>query len=181
MKKYTKALIIVALLLIGITVCRWKSNQVRRTNSSMYLGYFTQVPPNYEELLQETYGESPYYANFGDVKISIEKTIKEKYYIVYSWVNGDQSYFAVNSIIENTKKNKLNKDDFHSMYIKDDKGNTLFPLPYYSIVDFPSDQPLGWKQILYVKFYPLDKDVKTIDIYITYKGEQKVIEDVPVS
>lgn len=181
MKKYTKALIVVALLLMGITVWNWKSNQVRLTNGSIYLGYFTQVPPNYEELLQQTYGQSPHYANFGDVKISIEKTIKEKYYIVYSWVNGDQSYFAVNSIIENTKKNKLNKDDFSSMYIKDDKGNTLFPLPYYSIVDFPSDQPLGWKQILYVKFYPLDKDVKTVDIYITYKGEQKVIEDVPVS
>lgn len=181
MKKYTKALILVALLLTGITLWNWKSNQVISTDGNMYLGYFTQVAPNCEELLQQTYGESPYYANFKDVKISIEKTIKEKYYVVYSWVNGDQSYFAVNSIIENTKKNKLNKDDFSSMYIKDDKGNTLFPLPYYSIVDFPPDQPLGWKQILYVKFYPLDKDVKTVDIYITYKGEQKVIKKVPVS
>ena len=181
MRKYAKIFMILTFIIAFIIIWNWKGNQIQPTNSNIYLGYFTQVPPNFEELLDQTYGKSPYCADFEEVRISIEKTIKEKYYIVYSWVSGDQSYFAVNSIIENKEKNSLNKEDFKSMYIKDDKGNTHFPLPYYSIIDFPPDQPLGWKQILYVKFYPLDKEVKSVDIYIKYKGIEKVIKGVPVS
>ncbi|MFZ7134149.1 MAG: hypothetical protein ACOWWR_17530 [Eubacteriales bacterium] len=145
-----------------------------------YLGYFSQVPPNYDELLQQTYGESSYYVNFNDIKISIEKTVREKYYIIYSWVSGDESYFSITSIIEHTKKQKLDYESFDYLYIKDNKGKTYLPLPYYSLVDFPPDQPLGWKQILYVKFTPLDEGVKSIDIYITYKGVEKVIKSVPI-
>lgn len=151
-------------------------------NTSMYyLGYFSQLPPNFDELIKQTYGESPYYTTYDDIKISIEKTLQEKYYIIYSWVNGDESYFAINSIIENTKKKKLNNENFRYLYIKDDQGKTYLPLPYYSLVDFPPDQPLGWKQILYVKFQPLDAGVKFIDIYITYDGQEKVIKSVPVN
>ena len=180
LKKYGKLIFVFIIILVAVFIT-WQKKMNKPVSSNVYLGYFTQMSPKHEALLQETYGQSPYYIFYGDIKISIEKTIKEKYYMVYSWVTGDQSYFAVNSIIEDTKKNKIKKEDFNSMYLKDDRGKTYFPLPYYNLVDYPSDQPLGWKQILYVKFYPLDEGVKEVDIYITYKGVQKIIKRVKVN
>ncbi|MPW25912.1 hypothetical protein GC105_08925 [Alkalibaculum sp. M08DMB] len=180
MNKHIKTFALVFCMILIVLFYTRQNNTGKTASSNYYIGYFSQVPPNFEELLQQDYGVSPYHTNFDEVKISIEKTVREKYYIVYSWVTGDQSYFAITSIIEDTNKESLNKDDFNNMYIKDDRGNTYFPLPYFSLIDYPPDQPLGWKQILYVKFYPLDDGVKTVDVYITYKGVQKVIEGVEV-
>jgi len=181
LKKYGRAFLVISIIIFVITFTTWQKKVNKPVSSNFYLGYFSQVSPNQEELLQQIYGQSPYHIFYDDIKISVEKTVKEKYYIVYSWVTGDQSYFAINSIIENTKKNKLRKEDFNSMYIKDDRGKTYLPLPYYSLIDFPPDQPLGWKQILYVKFYPLDEGVEKVNVYITYKGVQKVIKGVEVN
>ncbi|MFZ7121245.1 MAG: hypothetical protein ACOWWH_09870 [Eubacteriaceae bacterium] len=178
--KYVRKKIILILIIFMLLFISWQHNINQQVLNTFYIGYFSQVPENFDDLLKQTYGKSPYYTMFDDVRISVEKTEKEKYYIVYSWVTGDQSYFAITLIIEDENKNVLNKTDFEYLYIKDDKGNTIFPLPYYSLIDFPSDQPLGWKQILFVKFTPIDKDVKFIDIIITYRGEEKVIENVPV-
>lgn len=180
MEKIFKVSVLALICILSFSLYKWEKEQHTAVSQNFYMGYFSQVPPNYEELLKQDYGVSPYYVYFDDVKVSIEKTVKEKYYIVYSWVTGDQSYFAINSIIEDTNRKKVKKDDFESMYIIDDRGNTHFPLPYYSLIDFPPDDPLGWRQILYVKFYPLSNDVKSIDIHITYKGVKKVIEGVKI-
>ena len=75
--------------------------------------------------------------------MSVEKLLHESYFIEYSWVTGDKSYLGLGLVIENTKREKLSRDDFKSVWIEDDRGNKYMPLPYEKILDFPKDRPLG--------------------------------------
>src|SRR5690554_2509055 len=138
------------------------------------------LPPNIDELLKKDYGVSKYYDSHGNIKISLEKVVNEKYFIEYSWVKGDESYFGIGLIIENINKDKLSKDDFKAIWIEDDLGNSYMPLPYQSISDFPKDHPLGWKQLFYGKFSPLNVKAKSITIYYEYKEHKFIIRDVPI-
>lgn len=180
MKKIRKSIYFLVILICMMSIVYYNYRvfpEVKDTNS-YYLGYFSEVPQDYDELISLTYGQSSYFTIIDDVKISIEKIVQEKYYIIYSWVNGDQSYFAINLILENINKERLKSDSFEYLYIKDDQGKIYLPLPYYKLIDFPPEQPLGWKQLLYVKFDPIDKDAKCIDVYITYAGVEKVIKNI---
>ncbi|MBZ4664754.1 hypothetical protein [Mahella sp.] len=126
------------------------------------------------------YGESAYSSSVGDIKISVEKIIQERYFIVYSWSTGDESYFGITFLVENIKKERLSKDDFKVIWLVDDKGETHQPIPYFEILDFPEDQPLGWKQVINCKFWPLAPEIKYIDINIKYGETLFMIKGVPV-
>lgn len=126
------------------------------------------------------YGESAHSSTIGDIKLSVEKLIQEKYFIVYSWSTGDESYFGITFLVENTKKQKLSKNDFKTIWLVDDDGKPHQPIPYFEVLDFPEDQPLGWKQVINCKFWPLNPEIEYIDIYIKYGQTLFTIEDVPV-
>lgn len=126
------------------------------------------------------YGESAYNSSIGDIKISVEKIIQERYFIVYSWSTGDESYFGITLLVENTKKERLFKDDFKTIWLVDNKGKTHQPIPYFEILDFPEDQPLGWKQVINCKFWPLAPEIKYVDLYLKYGETLFIIKKVPI-
>jgi hypothetical protein len=140
-----------------------------RTMSTFFSPPDQPLPPNIDELLKKDYGHSDFFDTHDNIKVSVEKVVNEKYFIEYSWVNGEESYLGLGLIIEHLKKEKLNKKDFDSIWIKDDLGNIYMPLPYQKIVDFPKDRPLGWKQLFYGKFPLIKKDAKKITINFQYK------------
>jgi hypothetical protein len=172
----------ILVLFLSIALASFQYGQVStiRTMSTYFSPPEQPLPPNIDELLKKDYGNSRYFDTHGDIKISLEKLVNENYFIEYSWVNGDESYFGLGIIIENIKKEKLSKDDFESIWIEDDIGNTYMPLPYQKITDFPMDHPLGWKQLFYGKFSPLNVKAKSITIYFDYKEHKYIIQDVPL-
>lgn len=174
--------LIILVLFLSIALASFQYGQVStiRTMSTYFSPPEQALPPNIDELLKKNYGNSKYFDIHGDIKISLEKLINENYFIEYSWVNGDESYFGLGIIIEDIQKGKLSKDDFKSIWIKDNIGNTYMPLPYQKISDFPKDRPLDWKQLFYGKFSPLNVKAESITIYFDYKDEQFIIKDVPL-
>jgi hypothetical protein len=126
------------------------------------------------------YGQSPYFEVIDEIKVSVERITKEKYFITYSWITGNQSYFSIVLLIEHLEKLALSKEDFKGIWLEDDLGNKYEPLPYYKLTDFPEDQPLGWKQVFWGKFEPLNKKAKLISIYFSYKDRLYKIKGVNI-
>lgn len=128
-----------------------------------------------------TYGndelESPFplpssiYQIKGDIRIGLEKIVREKFFIIYSTVTGDQSYFGVHLLIEDMQKRRLSKGDYEGIWLIDDLGNRYDPMPYFKIEDFPENQPLGWKLTFFGKFEPVNPKAKFINIYFRYNGK----------
>lgn len=181
---YIKRVIIITTLILFFTIAliSFQFGQVStvRTMSTFFTPSDQPLPPNIDELLEKAYGNSKFFDSHGDIKISLEKVVNEKFFIEYSWVNGDESYFGVGLIIENLNGEALNKDDFDSVWIKDDLGNGYIPLPYQQITDFPPDRPLGWKQLYYGKFPTIETEAKSITIHFKYQDYGFVIKDVPI-
>ncbi|WP_257530416.1 hypothetical protein [Irregularibacter muris] len=171
---------LILILSIALVSFQYGQTSTVRTMSTFFSPPEQPLPPNIDELLKKDYGNSKYFDTHEDIKISLEKIIKEKYFIEYSWVNGEESYFGIGLLIENVNKKKLKKEDFNSLWIKDNLGNTYTPLPYQTINDFPQDRPLGWKQLFYGKFSPMDPQAETMDIYFKYKEHQFKIPGIPL-
>ncbi len=139
----------------------------------------SDLPDNFDELIKEKYGVSDYAVTKGDIRVDIEKTVSEKYYIKYSWVEYDNSYFAVNILIENLKQEPLKDDKNITAIVTDNLNNTY--LPFYSVFnDYPLDTPLYYKKTLFCRYLPLHKNVKYINIDVYYNGEIYSIKKVPV-
>jgi len=174
--------IIIIILFFGLALIAFQYGQVStiRTMSTYFSPPEQPLPPNIDELLKKDYGRSKYFDSHGDIKISLEKMINEKYFIEYSWVTGNESYLGLGLIIENIKRDKLIKENFKSIWIEDNLGNKYMPLPYQSIIDFPKDYPLGWKQLFYGKFSPLNEKAKSITIYFNYNDHMFIIKDVEI-
>ncbi len=172
----------VLVLFFSIALVSFQYGQVStiRTMSTFFTPPDQPLPPNIDELLKKDYGRSKYFDEHGDIRVSVEKLIHESYFIEYSWVTGDKSYLGLGLVIENTKREKLSRDDFKSVWIEDDRGNKYMPLPYEKILDFPKDRPLGWKQLFYGKFPPLKQEVRSINIYFDYGDNRFIIKDVPL-
>ena len=175
-------MIVILTLFFGLALVSFQYGQVStiRTMSTYFSPPEQPLPPNIDELLKKNYGNSKYFDTHKDIKISLEKVINEKYFIEYSWVNGNESFFGLGIIIENTQREKLNKDDFKSIWLEDNLGNRYMPLPYQTINDFPKDYPLGWKQLFYGKFSPLNIKAKSITIYFNYRDHKFIIKDIEI-
>ncbi len=116
----------------------------------------------------------------GDIRIGVEKSVQEKYFILYSFMTGDQSNFTLYLIIENKKGELLPENPAISVFLMDQKGTVYESSPAYALNPYPEDEPLGWKQILIVKFEPLPKDVAAVDVFLDYDGKQFLLKDVLV-
>ena len=113
-----------------------------------------------------------------DIRVGIERIVKEKYYITYSKAEGNQSYLGTYLIIENLKQVKLKKDSFKDIVVIDNLGNKYMPLPYKKISDFPQDDPLGWKLIIFNKFPPVHSKATFITIKLNFNNETYIFEKV---
>lgn len=116
-----------------------------------------------------------------NVRVGLEKIVSEKYFIIYSTMIGDQSYFGIHLIIENTKMEELFSDRFQLIRIIDDKGNVHQPVPYHEIYRYPKDSPLEWKLMFFGKFPPLTKDIEKIEIVFKYDDKVFNLKDIPVN
>ncbi|RBP37599.1 hypothetical protein [Garciella nitratireducens] len=173
-------IVLISILSIAFVSFQYGQTSTIRTMSTFFVPSEVPLPPNIDELLKKDYGESKYYDKNETIKISLEKIIDEKYFIEYSWVDGNESYFGVGLLIEHLNKETLKKDDFKSIWIEDNLGNKYMPLPYYEITDFPKDRPLGWKQLFYGKFPSIDKKAKNITIHFKYQEQEFKIKNVPI-
>lgn len=173
-------IVLISTLSIAFVSFQYGQTSTIRTMSTFFTPPEVPLPPNIDELLKKDYGDSKYYDKNDTIKISLEKIVNEKYFIEYSWVNGNESYFGVGLLIEHLNKETLNKDDFNSIWIEDNLKNTYTPLPYHEMADFPKDHPLGWKQLFYGKFPSLNKEAKSITIHFEYQDHEFKIKDIPI-
>ncbi|WAM30682.1 hypothetical protein [Caldicellulosiruptor naganoensis] len=58
-------------------------------------------------MLKTNFGQSKYFSIIGQFKVSLEKVTKEKFFIIYSQITGNQSYFGLTLIIEDLIKKIL--------------------------------------------------------------------------
>jgi hypothetical protein len=145
-------------------------------NSKNYI-YVYHEPSN----LSIHYGESQYSSIVQNLKVSLEKVTKEKFFITYSQVTGNQSYFGLTLIIDNLEKKKIDKTAFEYIYIEDTTTKQkYYPIPYFEIENFPQDQPLLYKVKLYAKFQPLPYDTISINIYFKFAGRLFILQNVDI-
>lgn len=127
------------------------------------------------------FGESQYSVIAHNTKVSLEKITKEKYYITYSRITGNQSYFGLTLIIENLQKKKIDKTSFEYIYIEDaTTKKRYYPIPYFEIENFPQDQPMPYKVKFYAKFHPIPYDVYKINIIFKFDKNLFVLKNVDI-
>ncbi len=137
------------------------------------------LPDNFDELVGEKWGVSDYAVIKGDIRVDIEKTVSEKYYIKYSWINYDNSYFAVNILIENLKREPLQDDKNITAIVTDNRNNTYLPF-YCNFSDYPTDTPLYYKKTLFCRYLPINPKATTINVTVHYNGEIFTLKDIPL-
>lgn len=147
---------------------------IKNTNQHIYVYH----EPSMRNL---SFGESKYFSTIGQLKVSLEKVTKEKYFIIYSQITGNQSYFGIDLIIENLAKKNIDKSAFEYIYIEDaTTKQEFYPIPYYEIENFPTDRPLGYKAKFYAKFLPLPYKTSFINIYFKFSNKLFVLKNVDI-
>ncbi|ADQ46279.1 hypothetical protein Calkro_1423 [Caldicellulosiruptor kronotskyensis 2002] len=145
-------------------------------NSDKHI-YVYHEPSN----LSIRYGESQYSVIVQNTKVSLEKVTKEKFYITYSQVTGNQSYFGLTLIIENLEKKRINKAAFEYIYIEDAATKQkYYPIPYFEIENFPQDQPMLYKAKFYAKFHLLPYNIFAINIYFKFEDKLFILKNVDI-
>jgi len=80
-------------------------------------------------MVKLSFGESKYFSTIGLLKVSLEKITKEKYFITYSQITGNQSYFGLTLIIEDLARKILINQHLNTSTSKiqlQNKNSTLF-------------------------------------------------------
>ncbi len=139
----------------------------------------SDVPYNIKDLLKKDYGKSSYYQLKGGVSIDLERVVNEKYFITYSWMNGNKSSFYAVFLVENINKNPISNHKVNNLKAVDNLGMEYKPINFY-FDDYPADEPLKYKETLNVRFLPFNENVKSITIYFNYNGNDYVFKNIPV-
>jgi len=132
-----------------------------------------------QEQLKEKYGHSDYEQTFNNIQIGVEKITTELYFITYSWMSGNLTYNAITLNVENTDKKNLGFENYESSYAVDNLGNKYYPM-YYNESPYPPDDPLGYKNVLFIKFWPFDSEASTVTLHLKYAGAEYVFTDMPI-
>ncbi len=133
-----------------------------------------------EEKMHVKYGRSIFEDTQNDIRIGVERITTEIYYITYSWVSGNLTYNAVSLVVEQTEQRPLNvAESYQGCYAIDDNNNHYYPM-FYQEAPYPPDDPLGYKNTLYVKFWPFDSQADTVTLYLSYAGYDYIFEDIPI-
>lgn len=163
------------IVFIGLIVFTFIFNNTSFSVSMMN----TDVPYNIKDLLKKDYGKSCYYQLKGGVSIDLERVVNEKYFITYSWMNGNKSSFYAVFLVENINKNPISNHKVNNLKAVDNLGMEYKPINFY-FDDYPADEPLKYKETLNVRFLPFNENVKSITIYFNYNGNDYVFKNIPV-
>ncbi len=134
------------------------------------LSVVNDLPPNFSELLNKEYGKSEHYQLEGNISLDVEKFIQNKYYIEYSFINGDQSSTSFVLLVEEKDKNPLINLSLEKIRIVDSEGNIFYPRNYY-LEDFPLDMPLEYKKKLVIIFN-MNKENYPIKLTLEVNGNE---------
>ncbi len=105
------------------------------------------------------------------IRLDLEKISVNKFFIVYSEIYGNQSHTAYHLYLTDLNRDTLNKDGFGEIYLKTSTGQVIKPIAQVPIIeDFPTDQPLGWKIKIIVKF-PYKTQRSVHDLILTYQNK----------
>lgn len=132
-----------------------------------------------EEDVKNKYGRSEYERTINDIRIDVEKITTELYFITYSWMSGNPTYNAITLNIEEINKNTLSFDNYQDSYVVDNLGNQYYPM-YYKESPYPPDDPLGYKNVLFIKFWPFDSKADKVTLHLMYKGAEYIFYDMPI-
>ena len=122
---------------------------------------------------------SPFNAEVDRIRLGVERVAVHRYFTVYSYVTGDESHLEVLLMLEHLDKLAIQKGE-PQVRLADNLGNVIHPFPYYDLLDYPADDPLGYKLTLWMRFPPPDKEVSHIDIHCGYLGRDFEIKSVPI-
>ncbi len=138
------------------------------------------IPDEYDKLLSSEYGKSEYMCENENIRMDVEKVVKENYFIKYSWANYDLSNLCFYIFVSDVNGDALSKDDNISVsYCEADKTDVA--AFYADIVDFPTDDPLGYKKIITARFLPLGGKCEVLSLKIIYNGNEYIISDIPIN
>lgn len=134
------------------------------------------LPPNFEELLKEKYGQSDFVCLIDDIKVDIERYAIVKYFIKYSWVTYDQSRFETVVMIESTDQSALTQSAASCI-----RCGNLTVNPYYEeFINYPAEgEALGYKKQLISRYLPFDAPQSTFDIIVRYGDTEYVLKNIP--
>ncbi|KAF0193798.1 MAG: hypothetical protein FD169_2258 [Bacillota bacterium] len=163
MKRALAALLLCALVVSGIAIVRMTG--VERV-------HFVFNP-------QGSTVYSPFNAVVDRIRIGVERVAVHRYFTIYSYVTGDESHMELLLMLEHLDKLALQIGQ-PEIRVKDNLGNLLTPFPYYEVLGYPTDDPLGYKLTLWARFPPPEKEVSHIDIYCKYLGKSFEINSVPI-
>lgn len=167
--KFIRIIIVISIIyiIISLLIMKYSKNTI-----------YVYHEPN---SLKITYGESKYFTITDQLKVSLEKVTREKYFIVYSQITGNQSYFGLALILEDLAKKAINKMGFEYIYIEDVKTKKkYYPIPYYEIENIPIDNPFKWKAKFYAKFLPLPYQTEFINIYFKFDNKIFKLQNVDI-
>jgi len=132
-----------------------------------------------EEALKDKYGRSDYEMTIDNIQIGVEKITTELYFITYSWMSGNLTYNAITLNIEDINKEPLSENNYEGSYVIDELGNSYSPM-YYKESEYPPDDPLEYKNVLFIKFWPFDSNADKVTLYLKYAGNEYIFSDMPI-
>lgn len=122
---------------------------------------------------------SPFNAVVNRIRLGVERVAVHRYFTVYSYVTGDESHMELLLMLEHLDKLSIPKGQ-PEVRLKDNLGNILYPFPYYELLDYPPDDPLGYKLTLWVRFPPPVNEASYVDVFCKYLGKSYEIRSVPI-
>jgi hypothetical protein len=177
-KKFKRSLLIIFIILfLFVTISYFMLlSKISLLGTAEYLSasYISN-----EEDMKNKYGRSEYEQTINDIRIDVEKITTELYFITYSWMSGNLTYNAITLNVEDINKNPLNLTNYQSSYVIDNLGNKYFPM-YYKESPYPPDDPLGYKNVLFIKFWPFDSKADTVTLYLQYGNEEYIFCNMPI-
>lgn len=112
------------------------------------------------------------------IRLDLEKISINKYFIIYSVIYGDQSHTAYHLYLTDLNRKTLDKNTIGKIYLITESGKTIEPVAQLPIIEnFPTDQPLGWKIKIIVKF-PYKTEHKNHSLVLNYLDKEFVLSEI---
>lgn len=113
----------------------------------------------------------------GDIRLDLEKISTQKYFIVYSLIYGDQSHTAYHLFLTDLERQLLDQEQLTDIWLETASGQRIEQVAEPTIIDFPKDQPLGWKVGIIAKF-PYQENRHLHKLSLRYLGDLYELKNI---